>query len=70
MTITEMQNQLHQLGWEVACINSNQPDGGITWHFVAKRGDQPTPNTAAKSSIAEEDCPMVESDDLLVHSPR
>jgi hypothetical protein len=39
-TMTEMQDRLHGLGWGVACINSNQPDGSIAWHLVAKRGDQ------------------------------
>ena len=38
--MAEMQNQLDRLGWDVACINSNQPDGGIARHLVAKRGDQ------------------------------
>ena len=39
-TMTEMQDRLHGLGWEVACFNSNRPDGSIVWHLVAKRGDQ------------------------------
>ena len=39
-TMTEMQDRIHELGWEIACINSNQPDGSIAWHFVAMRGDQ------------------------------
>ncbi len=38
-TMTEMQDQLDRLGWEVACINSSRPNGGIAWHLVAKRGD-------------------------------
>ncbi len=38
--MTEMQDRLHGLGWEVACVNSNRPDGGIAWHLAAKRGDQ------------------------------
>ena len=37
-TMTEMQSQLDQLGWGVACINSNQPDGTTACHVVAKRG--------------------------------
>ena len=36
----EIQDRLHGLGWDVACVNSNQPDGGIVGHFVPTRGNQ------------------------------
>jgi hypothetical protein len=45
-TMAEMQDELDRLGWEVACINSNQPDGGIVWRLVAKRGGQGLSQTA------------------------